>query len=186
MAEAGKAAPPRRDIVWYVSRTTDLIAALMLLLLCLVTVIDVTGRDVFRRPMKGADELTVIFMAVSTYAVFFTVTWRQEHVCVDLIDLVYPKSNFWIGLREIAIHIAAAGFMVLVTQRLWVLAGRYVENAETYEYTGLAKWPFLYFFTAMCALAIVALAINAVRYAIGRGPMQRQTSELEIGKHRID
>ena len=39
----------------------DALAALMLLALVVVTVVDVVGRYLFRAPIGGADELTVFF-----------------------------------------------------------------------------------------------------------------------------
>lgn len=186
------AAPPSAGtdaldrVVARISRVTDLVAAMMLFLLCVVTVVDVTGRDVFRRPIKGADELTVVFMAISVYAVFLTITWRQDHVCVDLIDLVYPKSRAAIAVREIAIHLAALVFMVVVSWRVYVVAGRLHDYGEVTEYLRIPKGLLTYFFFVMCVLATIGLLLNAARYVFGLGPLQRQVQALEIGKHRID
>lgn len=160
-------------IVGRISRATDLLAAAMLFLLCVVTVVDVTGRDVFRQPIKGADEFTVVFMAISVYAVYFTVTWRQDHVCVDLIDLVYPKSRFAIGLREVLIHLAAFAFMAAVTYRVFVVADRLHGYGEVTEFRRIPKGLLTYFFFAMCVLTTLGLALNALRYAFGVGPLQR-------------
>jgi hypothetical protein len=38
----------------------------------------------------------------------------------------------------------------------------------------------------MTAAAALCLLANAVRYALGRGPLQHAKSDLEIGKGRID
>jgi TRAP-type transport system small permease protein len=168
-------------IVGRISRVTDLLAAAMLFLLCVVTVVDVTGRDVFRQPIKGADELTVVFMAVSVYAVYLTITWRQDHVCVDLIDLVYPKSRFAIGVREVLIHLAAFAFMAAVTYRVLVVADRLHGYGEVTEYLRMPKGLLTYFFFAMCVLATLGLLLNALRYAFGYGPMQRRAAPAAGG-----
>ncbi len=165
-------------------RGPDLLAAAMLLALACVTCADVIGRELFRAPIKGADELTIVFMAISVYAVFASICWREEHVCVDLIDMVWPKPLT--GARQIALNLLAAAFMAVVTWRVWIVAGRLTEDGEVTEYLRLPKGALTYFFAVMCALGTVCLLGNVVRYILGRGPLDGAASALEIGKHRID
>lgn len=185
----------------FLVRGPDILAAAMLLALTLVTFVDVLGRELntlfsgkfFIRifgsgewfsPLKGGDELTIVFMAISVYAVFASITWREEHVCVDLIDMVWPKRLT--GARQIALNLIAAVFLAAVTWRVWFVAGRLTGDGERTEYLQIPKGPLTYFFAVMCGLATLCLLANAVRYAIRRGPLDRNTSDLEIGKHRID
>lgn len=177
-------APKQGGLGRWLIRGPDVIAAAMLLALTVVTCVDVFGREVLRAPVKGADELTVVFMALSVYAVFGSITWRESHVCVDLIDMVWPKPLT--GARQIALNLIAAAFMAAVTWRVWIVAGRLTGDGEVTEYLRFPKGPLAYFFAAMCAIATLCLLANCVRYAIGKGPLQEMKSELEIGKHRID
>ncbi|MBL8663001.1 MAG: TRAP transporter small permease [Candidatus Odyssella sp.] len=178
------AAPKNRGLGRWLIDGPDTLAAAMLLALTVVTCVDVFGREVLRAPLKGADELTVVFMAISVYAVFGSITWRESHVCVDLVDMVWPKALT--GARQIALNLVAAAFMGVVTWRVWIVAGRLAGDGEVTEYLRIPKGPLAYFFALMCAIAVLCLLANAVRYALGRGPLQESTSELEIGKHRID
>lgn len=172
----------------WVARLMDAAGALLLLALAVMTLVDVLGRELHGineigfvaalfgkeplfTPLKGADELTVIFMATSTYAVFAGVTWRQEHVAVDLIDMVYPRR--WIAAREIVISLLAAAFLAVVAWALWKRAGLMAEYGEVFQYLRLPRAPFIYFFTAMAALTALVLVANAARYLAGRGPLQR-------------
>jgi TRAP-type C4-dicarboxylate transport system permease small subunit len=185
----------------FLVRGPDMLAAAMLLALTAVTFVDVLGRELhglFSRPffarifgssdwfspLKGGDELTVVFMAISVYAVFASITWREEHVCVDLIDMVWPKHLN--GARQIALNLIAAVFMAIVTWRVWFVAGRLAGDGERTEYLQIPKGPLTYFFAVMCALATLCLLANCVRYVLKRGPLDSNRSELEIGKHRID
>jgi TRAP-type C4-dicarboxylate transport system permease small subunit len=169
----------------------DAAGAFLLLALAVMTLIDVIGRELHGinrigffaellgkeplfTPLKGADELTVIFMATSTYAVFAGITWRQEHVAVDLIDMVYPKR--WIAPREIAINLLAAAFLAIVAWALWRRAGLTAEGSEVFQYLGIPRAPFLYFFTGMAVLTLLVLVANAARYLVGRGPLQRTSA----------
>jgi len=123
-------------------------------------------------------------MAISVYAVFGSITWRESHVCVDLIDMVWPKPL--IGARQIALNLIAAAFMAAVTWRVWIVAGRLTGDGEVTEYLRIPKGPLAYFFAAMCAIATLCLLVNCVRYLMQKGPLDSMQSELEIGKHRID
>jgi TRAP-type C4-dicarboxylate transport system permease small subunit len=98
------------------------------------------------------------------------VSWREEHVCVDIIDLVYPRR--FIAVRQIAINALAALFMAVVTWRMWILADRLTDDGEVTMFLRLPKGPLAYFFVVMCATVTVVLALNVMRYAAGRGPLQ--------------
>jgi TRAP-type C4-dicarboxylate transport system permease small subunit len=157
----------------------DAAGAALLLALAVMTLVDVVGRELHGltplfAPLKGADELTVIFMATSTYAVFAGITWRQEHVAVDLIDMIYPKR--WIAPREIVLNLLAAGFLALMAWALWQRAVRTEEGGEVFQYLRIARAPFLYFFTSMAALTMLLCLVNAGRYLAGRGPLQSASS----------
>jgi len=168
-------ARPQRRWLALVARAPNALAAVVLLALSAVTVVDVTGRYVFRAPIGGADEITVFLMAIGVYAVFAGVTWREEHVCVDIIDLVFPRR--WIAARQVAINLLAATFMAIVSWRMWILAARLTDDGEVTMFLRLPRGPLAYFFAAMCTLATAALAGNAVRYALGRGPLVRAMPE---------
>ena len=99
------------------------------------------------------------------------ITWREEHVAVDLIDIVYPRR--WIAARQILMNLLAAAFMVVATWRLSILAMRLREDGEVTMFLGLPKGPLTVFIALMCALATLALLGNALRYARGRGPLQQ-------------
>jgi len=216
----GEGNPAASGLGRWLIRGPDMLAAAMLLALTLVTFVDVLGRELnslfsnpfFVRlfgsgewfsPLKGGDELTVVFMAISVYAVLGSITWREEHVCVDLIDLVWPKPLT--GARQIALNLIAAAFMTFVTWRVWFVAGRFCndepwwkwigdavswralcQGGERTEYLHIPKGPLTYFFAVMCAVATLCLLANCIRYVLRRGPLDEMKSALEIGKHRID
>lgn len=193
----------RKGLVRWLTDGPDFVAAAMLLALTVVTCIDVIGRELLNAPLKGADELTVIFMAITIYAVFGSITWRENHVCVDLIDLVWPKPLT--GPRQIALNLVAAAFLVVVADRVWVVAGRLCNDqpwwqwivdvfsgaeicagGEVTMYLRFPRGPLTYFFAMMCAIAAVCLLANCVRYLLKRGPLDTAASMSELGKHRID
>jgi TRAP-type C4-dicarboxylate transport system permease small subunit len=165
-----EAVPRARGWFGLLLRGPDVLAAVTLLALSAVTVVDVVGRYIFSAPIGGADELTIFLMAIGVYAVLPRVSWREEHVCVDIIDLFYPRRG--IAARQIALNAIAAAFMTMVTWRMWILAGRMSEDSEVTMFLRLPKGPLTYFFAVMCGFTAVLLCANIVRYALGRGPLQ--------------
>lgn len=164
-------APPRaRSALRPLLGAADVVAAVTLLALSAVTVIDVVGRYVFNAPIGGADEMTVFLMAVGVYAVLPRISHREEHIAVDIIDLAFPRR--WLGLRQALLNALGAAFMAMVTWRMSIVAARMDEGNEVTMFLRLPKGPLAYFFTAMCAIAAVLLAWNVVRYLRGRGPLQ--------------
>ncbi|MBM3384831.1 MAG: TRAP transporter small permease [Betaproteobacteria bacterium] len=164
-------APPRaRGALRLLLGAADVVAAATLLALSAVTVIDVFGRYVFNTPIGGADEMTVFLMAVGVYAVLPRISRREEHIAVDIVDLVFPRR--WLGLRQALLNALGAAFMAMVTWRMSIVAARMAEGNEVTMFLRLPKGPLAYFFTAMCAIATVMLAWNVVRYLRGRGPLQ--------------
>jgi TRAP-type C4-dicarboxylate transport system permease small subunit len=164
-------APPRaRGALRVLLGASDVVAAVTLLALSAVTVIDVVGRYVFNAPIGGADEMTVFLMAVGVYAVLPRISRQEEHIAVDIVDLVFPRR--WLGLRQALLSALGAAFMAMVTWRMSIVASRMAHDNEVTMFLRLPKGPLAYFFTAMCAIATLMLAWNVVRYLRGRGPLQ--------------
>ena len=164
-------APPRApSALRLLLGAADVVAAVTLLALSAVTLIDVVGRYVFNAPIGGADEMTVFLMAVGVYAVLPRISHREEHIAVDIVDLVSPRR--WLGPRQALLNALGAAFMAMVTWRMSIVAARMDEGNEVTMFLRLPKGPLAYFFSAMCAIAAVLLAWNVVRYLRGRGPLQ--------------
>jgi TRAP-type C4-dicarboxylate transport system permease small subunit len=134
----------------------------LLALMVLLTTVDVLGRYVFNRPLRGAFELTEVLMAALIFAALPLVTLRTEHIVVDLID---P----YLGARARRIHgrviQLASGVVVAVLayvffQQAWQMArdGLYTDALQ------LPLAPIVYF----GAVAIVVAAAIHLALAFGR------------------
>ncbi len=172
-------APRARGGLQWLLGGADALAATTLLALSAVTVIDVVGRYVFNAPIGGADEMTVFLMAIGVYAVLPRISRREEHIAVDIVDLVCPRR--WIGPRQMMLNALAAAFMAMVTWRMWIIATRLHEDSEVTMFLRLPKGPLAYFFTLMCAITALVLGWNVVRYLRGRGPLQTPAASAADG-----
>lgn len=63
-------------------------AAVALLLMMTVVVVDVIGRGVFNTPLPSGTDLTEVSMMVMTFLAFPLLTYRQRDITVDLLQVV--------------------------------------------------------------------------------------------------
>lgn len=91
----------------------ELIAAVVLFFLMVLTCADVVGRYFLNNPVKGATELTEMGLAVVLFSAMPVITWRGGHIVVDLIDSFLPnaviKVLVWIStlLVSVSLYFAA-------------------------------------------------------------------------------
>ena len=153
----------------------DGFAACVLLAMTIMTCIDVIGREVFNAPLDGATELTQVMMPLIIFAVLPAVSYQEEHITVDLLDLWYPDSG--INVRQIVLNVIIALAMAGVSYQLWILGGEFIELNDRTQYLQIPKGPIAYFIGVMSGVTSIMLFINAARYVRGRGPMSPGTGE---------
>ncbi len=113
----------------------ELIAAVMLMALMLVTCIDVVGRYVFNNPIPGAIELTQISMAILVFAVMPVVTWRGGHIVVDLLDSYLNPLVLKVLALLSAIIISISFYFI--GMRIFELGARSIRRGEVTEFLGI-------------------------------------------------
>jgi TRAP-type transport system small permease protein len=83
---------------------------------------NVVGRYVFATAILGADEVQVFVMVWMTFAGAAIVTWRDQHLRMDvLFELLPAKARRWIRLVEVVLLAAMAGFVVVQSVRFAAL-----------------------------------------------------------------
>jgi TRAP-type C4-dicarboxylate transport system permease small subunit len=139
--------------------TGSLLAAITVL-----TTLDVVGRYLFNRPLRGAFELTEVLMAALIFAALPLVTLRCEHIAVDLLDLWIPARAR--KLQSALIQLACAGVVAVLA---WVMFGQARQMALDGLQTDALRLPLapiVYFGAAailVSALVHLALAGNEMR-----------------------
>lgn len=135
-------------------------AASALVLLMLVVLIDVIGRNVFNHPLAAGTELTELLMVAVAFLSFPLLAWRQRDITVDLVDMLGGT-----GLHKYQVALAGAiGFVVfsLTARQLVEFAHRATSSGET---TAQLKIPLFYAWWAMSGLAAVT-AVAALVVAV--------------------
>ncbi|MDO9524392.1 MAG: TRAP transporter small permease [Gemmobacter sp.] len=136
----------------------DLVPGLLLLACALLTLADVTGRNLLNQPVPGATELTEIALVAITFLLYPRVAWADSHISVDLLDTVLGRVVRH-GLAVLAAGLGAAVFGLLAW-RLWLLGDRIASYGDITPYLRLPLAP-VYYGMAVCAG--VAAVVHGLR-----------------------
>jgi TRAP-type transport system small permease protein len=139
-------------------------AAIILLVMMLLTFVDVVARYLFNRPIAGAFEVTELLLLVLIFAGLPLVSYANEHALMDFIDRLLPAS-LQRGLVR-AVELVCAATMFLLTWLVWLKADRIWAYRDATDVLRVVYGPFVYFMAVMIVLA----ALIHVYRAVGRLP----------------
>jgi TRAP-type transport system small permease protein len=125
-----------------------------------LTFFDVGGRKLFSQSIPGSLELTELLMVVVIFAGLPLVSSRGEHVVFDSLDSVWPA---WVAqLQRAAVHLLCAALMLGLAYLMWQTATDFAANGDTTAQLKIAKAPFIYAMSLLCAITgLLHLALAA-------------------------
>jgi len=147
-----------------VQLTLESMAGVILFALMAVTTVDVVGRFFFNSPLTGSVELTQLMLAAVVFLAMPVVSWREEHVSVDLLDTVFPAR--WVWLRQLAINLLVAAALWIVAGRVWALGVRSLEWGDVTEFLRLPIGYLIYLIAAMLFVSAVLAALRGLGYLL--------------------
>ncbi|MEH6579696.1 MAG: TRAP transporter small permease [Amphritea sp.] len=110
----------------------ELIAAVTLFLLMLLTCADVFGRYFLDNAVDGTTELTEMGIAILVFAEMPVITWRGGHVVVDILDKMLGSTLIKV-LGLLAAFLMSTSLYFLAG-RIYFLAERSARRGEVTEY----------------------------------------------------
>lgn len=138
------------------------VSGTVLFALMLVTCVDVVGRYVFNKPLTGSTELTEMALAIVVFSVLPIISWRGEHVVVDILDSFTPPILGFI--RTILFNVAATLALYYVGRRIIVLGNRSLGYGEVSEYLSIPTGWIINFIGGICWLsAFLLLTLGSYR-----------------------
>ncbi len=124
----------------------------------LITCIDVVGRYIFNNPLTGSTELTEIAVGIVVFSVLPIISWRNEHVVVDLLDhFVSPRIHM---IRSFILNIIVTIALSVLGYRIYILGTRSLSYEEVTEYLEIPIGWMICFMAIMCwisALLVVTV-----------------------------
>ncbi|MCV6591915.1 MAG: TRAP transporter small permease [Silicimonas sp.] len=147
--------------IWSVIAAAPMwLAAAVLFLLMAMTFLDVLSRSIFNNPIESATELTRLFMAIMVFAALPLVTWRGEHIVVDLMDPLFTRRMGWI--RDILVDLACGVAILFPAKRVFDLAERARDYGDKTEYLGLPQFYIGWFIAAFAFLTALVFLLRGV------------------------
>lgn len=135
-----------------------LVASVLLFAMMLVTFVDVIGRYFFGHSLNGAYELTEVLLGLIVFAGLPIVTWRGEHVTVDLLTMRLRAVARAVLARVAAVVTALV--LGVLAWRLGVTAGDLLGYGDATVFLGIPLGPVA---GAMAALAAAGAAVALVK-----------------------
>ncbi len=135
-------------------------AAVILLLLVILTCIDVIGRYFFNSPLTGAVELVQVCMGLIVFLSFPLMFLRNDHVIVDLFSVVQKGYLGWI--IAIVFLLITVFVAVMLGDRVYDYAVRAFEDGDETEYLGIPR----YLVVSLITIAIFAAAAVSLLRAL--------------------
>ena len=152
LSGAGGTAPAVPEHRW--ERRADAVlgiaASAILMAMMLLTFVDVVGRYVFNRPLRGGFEITELALLVLIFAGLPLVSHADEHVTMDFIDRLLG-SRARVGLQR-AVDAVCAAIIFFVAWLVWLKADRIWEYRDATDVLRIVYGPFVYFMAVMIAL----------------------------------
>lgn len=128
----------------------DNLAGGLLFLLMMITLLDVTGRNIFGRPLAGATELSQILLPAVVFLLCPSVAYRGLHIAVDLIDpFSGPRLR---AFQHVLGCICSAALFGIVARYEWMLAGRAMSYGDVTPMLGIPIGLVLYGIAALAFL----------------------------------
>lgn len=138
-----------------------LIASVLLFAMMLVTFVDVVGRYVLARPLPGAFELTEVLLGLIVFAGLPIVTWRSEHVTVDLLTTRLPATPRRLLARLAAVVTAAV--LAALAWRLGVTARDLIGYGDATVFLGIPLGPVAAAMATLTAAGAVVAVVRVLR-----------------------
>jgi len=146
------------------------LAGTALVLLMLIVLVDVLGRNLLNRPLAAGTELTELLMALMVFLAFPLLAWRQRDITVDLFDFLAGSAAL-ARVQTALAGVVGAVVYGLLSYEATVFARRAMTNGDVtpqLQFPLSAAW-----WTIMVLAGVAALASLVVAAcAFGRHPIR--------------
>ena len=146
-----------------IRRLLGWMVAVALGFMMVLTVVDVTGRFVFNRPIPGSFEVMEFCLAIVVFSALPLVTWDRRHITVSLFDTLFRGAGY--RVQQSFVQGASLLGMGVICWRMWDQGNRL---DRTQAITGYLEWPvapiawFMSVLAGLSALLIVMLLWHAL------------------------
>ena len=122
------------------SRYLSFVSAIFLLVLCIITMGDIIGRNLIS-PLPGAQELSELALATLIFLGLAYTQAEKGHIAIDVFFVLFPRQ-LQIIVEKFTLFLALFVSVLLSWAGLNYALDSIVVRAAT-DTLGVAKWPFI-------------------------------------------
>jgi TRAP-type C4-dicarboxylate transport system permease small subunit len=131
-------------------------SALFLAAMMMITVVDVTSRALFNRPITGVYDLVQLFLVGTVFLSIPDVFLRGENIVIDFVDHVFsPKAVGWL---KVAASLAALVFLAVLA---WKMVQPALDSIQFHEVSLDLSIPMWVYWSLMIAGIVLTLPMAA-------------------------
>ncbi len=147
-------------------RIAEIITAVLIFIMMILTFVDVIGRYIFTAPIFGAAEMIQFLLAMTIFSGLCLVNAHDDHITVELLDAQLDHVISPV-LRRIIIQLFSVGMMAVIAFQLYRFALE-AEHANTK--TVVLEWPFATVAFTVSGLSVVSLVMQILGLTLPREP----------------
>jgi TRAP-type transport system small permease protein len=145
------------------AKGTSLVAVVALTGLVGVTVVDVTGRYLFNKPLFGAVEISEFLLVFLSFGGLALAELRNGHITVDFFTTMLPLRVR--AVLDVAGAVLGFGFWAIVAWRALDHAQDVREAGEVSLNLGISTFPF-YAFVALGSVLLAVMLVGRIARAL--------------------
>ncbi|SHM37434.1 TRAP-type C4-dicarboxylate transport system, small permease component [Caldanaerovirga acetigignens] len=151
-----------RRLIFKLNTILNYIGIAVMLFVMMITVIDISGRYFFNRPLAGTMELTELSLVIIVYLTLGYAEHFHEHVVIDTIYNLMPRNiqKFMYILGSLISLVTA----VLLSYYLYLYAGKVVAGGYKTGVLGIRYYPVIYIASAGAACYALAIISNLCEF----------------------
>lgn len=163
-----------------IRRSAQFVAVLglaALVLLSIIMMIDIAGRELFRTPLAGFSDVADLIIVIAAAACFPASLVNKQHVAVRFAGLAHWRLREGLDLLG---HLVMLAVFVLIAYQLWIYTVDCYNAGQTTWLLYIPVWPIWALTTAMFLLCVpvqLSLVITAIRRFLSAVPL---ADEAEI------
>lgn len=141
-----------RALLTRMARWCGYSSALFLTAMMLITVVDVSSRALFNRPITGAYDLVQLFLVGTIFLSIPDVFLRDENIVIDFIDHVARRRI--VGALKIIANLAGLVFLAVLS---WRMIAPALDSMKFHEVSPDLSIPMIVHWSLMIAGILLAL-----------------------------
>ena len=150
----------------WVTFILELVSAVVLFALMLLTCSDVVGRYVLDNSVNGTTELTELALGIIVFCQVPVITLAGSNVVVDILDRVLP--DWFARFSALVINTCVGIGSVFIADRIWFQAARSLRRGVVTEFLLIPVAYFVQFISIMMYVTAAILIYRALRDLLAR------------------